>query len=173
MAASQKPQVLFLSPGNTARSIFAEYFLNSRRIGQGRFKAFSAGSQPTGIVHPYVIRVLEDYYKIDAREARSKSCDEFRNMHFDIIITLCDRVKESCPFFPGQPKIATWNIPNPGHDIRSNVDMLIKVKDVAQQIQTRIQLLSSFPLEKLGHLRPSTQFSWQSDSPFPLGLTGT
>jgi arsenate reductase len=159
MAASQKQQVLFLSPGNEVRSILAEYFLNSKRIGLGRFKAFSAGSRPTGIVHPYVIRVLEDYYKIDAREARSKSWDEFRNMHFDMIITLFDRGKESCPFFPGQPNIATWNIPNPGLDIRSNVDMLIKIKDVAQQIQTRIQLLGSFPLEKLGHLRRSTQFS--------------
>lgn len=110
MVASQQPRVLFLSPGNAARSIFAEYFTNSKTIGRGRFKAFSAGSQPIGIVHRYVIRVLEDYYKIDAGEARSKSRDEFRNMHFDMVITLCDRAKESIPFFPGQSKIAIWNI---------------------------------------------------------------
>jgi len=168
MATSQQPRVLFLSPGNAVRSIFAEYFTNSKTIGRGRFKAFSAGSQPVGIVHPYVIRVLKDYYKIDAGEARSKSWVEFRTMHFDMIITLCDRAKESIPFFPGQSNIAIWNISRPEQDIRSNVDMLIKFKEVAKQIQTRIQLLSSFPLEKLGHFRPSTQFSWQSDS-----LTGT
>jgi arsenate reductase len=165
MAVSQQ-QVLFLSPGNAIRSIFAEYFTNSKRIGLDRFKAFSAGSQPIGIVHPYVIRVLEDYYKINAGEARSKSWDVFRNMYFDMIITLCDKAKESCPFFPGQSKIAVWDISNPEHDIRSNVDMLIKIKEVAQQILTRIQLLTSFPLEKLGHLRPSIQFFWQSDSRF-------
>jgi len=168
MAASQQPRVLFISPGNAVRSIFAEYFMNSKRIGRGRFKAFSAGSQPIGIVHPYVIRVLEDYYKFDAGEARSKSWDEFRHMDFDMIITLCDRGKESIPFFPGQSNIAIWNTSHPEQDIRSNVDMLIKFKELAKQIQMRIQLLSSFPLEKLGHLRPSTQFSWQSDT-----LTGT
>jgi len=172
MAVSQKQQVLFLSPGNSVRSIFAEYFTNSKRIGLDRFTAFSAGSQPIGIVHPYVIRILKDNYKIDAGEARSKSWDEFRNMHFDMIITLCDKVKELCPFFPGQSKIAIWNISNPEHDIRSNMDMIIKIKEVAQQIQTRIQLLASFPLEKLGHLRPSTQLSRQSDTRSQLDLTG-
>jgi protein-tyrosine-phosphatase len=99
MAATQKAHVLFLSPGNAVRSILAEYFMNSERIGGGRFKAFSAGSQPTGIVHPHVSQVLKDYYKIDAREARSKSWDEFRNMHFDMIISVCDRAKEAIPFF--------------------------------------------------------------------------
>src|SRR5215469_7513434 len=121
MAASQQPRVLFISPGNAVRSIFAEYFMNSKRIGRGRFKAFSAGSQPIGIVHPYVIRVLEDYYKFDAGEERSKSWDEFRHMDFDMIITLCDRGKESIPFFPGQSNIAIWNISHPEQDIRSNV----------------------------------------------------
>lgn len=166
MAANQKQKILFLSPGNSVRSIFAEYLTNSKGIGRDRFKAFSAGIEPIGMVHPYVIRVLEDYYKIDAGKARSKSWDEFCGMHFDMIITLCDRVKEPCPIFPGQSKIAIWNISNPEHDIRSKVNMLIKIKDVARQIQTRIQLLSLFPLEKLGHLQASAQIS-------QFALTGT
>jgi arsenate reductase len=61
-------------------------------------------------------------------------------------------MRESCPLFPGQPEIANWNIPNPYDDTR-NVNLLIKFKEVAQQIQTRIQLLCSFPAEKLTHLR--------------------
>ena len=151
MAANPIQQVLFLSTGNAVRSIFAEYLL--KKIGMGRFKAFSAGSQPTGVVHPYVIQILENHYKIDAHEARSKSWDEFRNAQMDMIITVCDRARESCALFPGQPEIANWNIPNPYDDTRSNVDLFIKFKEVAQQIQTRIQLLCSFPVEKLTHLR--------------------
>jgi len=145
--------VLFISTGNAVRSIFAEYLLNSKRIGQGRFKAFSAGSQPAGIVHPYVIQILRDHYKINASDVRSKSWDEFRTAQLDMIITVCDKARESCPLFPGQPEIANWNIPNPYDDNRSNVDLFIKFKEVAQQIQTRIQLLCSFPREKLTHLK--------------------
>jgi arsenate reductase len=151
--ANPTQRVLFLSTGNAVRSIFAEYLLNSKKIGMGRFNAFSAGSQPTGVVHPYVIQILENHYKIDAHDVRSKSWDEFRNRSFDMIITLCDRASESCRLFPGQPKIASWNIPKPDHDMRANVDTVIKFKEVAQQIQTRIQLLCSFPLEKLTHLK--------------------
>ena len=152
MAANPTQQVLFLSTGNAVRSIFAEYLLNSKKIGHGRFKAFSAGSQPTGVVHPYVIQILENHYKINAHDARSKSWDEFRNRSFDMIITVCDRARESCPLFPGQPKIASWNIPKPEETELSEQQKLIKLREVAQQIQTRIQLLCSFPIEKLGHL---------------------
>jgi arsenate reductase len=151
---SPTQRVLFISTGNAVRSIFAEYLLNSKRIGQGRFKAFSAGSQPAGIVHPYVIQILRDHYKINASDSRSKSWDEFRNAQLDMIITVCDKARESCPLFPGQPEIANWNIPNPYNDERTNVDLFTKFKEVAQQIQTRIQLLCSFPAEKLTHLKP-------------------
>jgi arsenate reductase (thioredoxin) len=152
MAANPPQRVLFISTGNAVRSIFAEYLLNSKKIGHGRFEAFSAGSQPTGTVHPYVIQILRDHYKINASGARSKSWDEFRTAEVEMVITVCDRARESCPFFPGQPEIANWNIPNPYDDDRTNIDLFIKFKEVAQQIQTRIQLLCSFPREKLTHL---------------------
>ena len=153
MATIRTQQVLFISTGNAVRSIFAEYLLNSRKIRHGRFKAFSAGSQPMGSVHPYVLQILRDHYKINASDSRSKSWDEFRNAQMDIVITVCDKARESCPLFTGQPEIANWNIPNPYDDDRSNVDLFIKFKEVAQQIQTRIQLLCSFPPEQLTHLR--------------------
>ena len=110
MAANPTQQVLFISTGNAVRSIFAEYLLNSRKIGRGRFKAVSAGSQPAGTVHPYVIQILRNHYKINASGARSKSWDEFRNAQVDMVITVCDRARELCPLFPGQPQIANWNI---------------------------------------------------------------
>jgi len=153
MAADPTQRVLFISTGNAVRSIFAEYLLNNNKISKGRFKAFSAGSQPTGTVDPYAIEILREHYKINASRARSKSWDEFRNTQVDMVITVCDRARESCPLFPGQPEIANWNIPNPHDDDRPNVDLLNKFKGVAQQIQTRIQLLCSFPPEKLAHLR--------------------
>ena len=153
MAADPTQRVLFISTGNAVRSIFAEYLLNNNKISKGRFKAFSAGSQPTGTVDLYVIEILREHYKINASRARSKSWDEFRNTQVDMVITVCDRARESCPLFPGQPEIANWNIPNPYDDDRPNVDLLNKFKGVAQQIQTRIQLLCSFPPEKLAHLR--------------------
>ena len=146
--AQQK--ILFLCTGNSARSIFAEYLM--RRVGKGRFEAHSAGSEPAGRVNPFALRVLRDNYKIDAEDARSKSWDEFRSTEFDIIITVCDRAKESCPIFPGQPIIAHWNIPDPALATGTDEQKLRQFRDAAQQIQRRIELLCSFPAEKLGRL---------------------
>jgi protein-tyrosine-phosphatase len=84
-----------------------------KKFAKGRFEAYSAGSQPTGTVNPFAIRVLREEYHIDARDARSKSWDEFKSTRFDIIITVCDKAKESCSVFPGQPIIAHWSIADP------------------------------------------------------------
>jgi arsenate reductase (thioredoxin) len=148
MSTDAKQKIVFLSTGNSVRSIFAEYFI--RRIGGGRFEAYSAGNVPTGTVHPLVLRLLQDHYRIDAHEARSKSWNEFRNTRFDMIITVCDRARESCPVFPGQPTIAHWNIPDPTR--ASGASEIDRYRDVAQQIQQRIHLLCAFPKEKLRHL---------------------
>ena len=112
MAKEQdRRKILFLCTGNSARSIFAEYFMN--RIGRNRFEAYSAGSQPAGTVNPFALRVLRDMYNIDASQARSKSWDEFKDLAFDFVITVCDSARESCPIFPGQPIVAHWGIPDP------------------------------------------------------------
>jgi arsenate reductase len=148
--ANPKQKILFLCTGNSARSIFAEYLI--KKTCSDRFEAYSAGSQPRPAVNPYAIQVLRDYYKIDASQARSKSWDEFKDTKFDIVITVCDRAKESCPVFPGQPIVAHWSIPDPAEAAGTNEQKLRAFKEAAQQIQRRIELLCSFPIEKLGHL---------------------
>jgi arsenate reductase len=158
--AKPKQKILFLCTGNSARSIFAEYLTN--KIGRDRFEAYSAGREPTGKVNPFVLQVLKDQYKIDAANARSKSWDEFRGAQFDIIITVCDRAKESCPIFPGEPSVAHWSIPDPAEATGTDAQKLRAFRDAAQQIQRRIELLCSFPVEKLGHLL--TQSAQEAES---------
>jgi arsenate reductase len=150
MNGEPRQKILFLSTGNSVRSIFAEYFI--QKIAGHRFEAYSAGSQPTGTVDPLVLQLLRDYYHIDPRAAHSKSWEEFRDARFDIVITVCDRARESCPLFPGQPTIAHWNIPDPTS--ATGAKEIDKYRDIAQQIHQRVQLLCMFPMEKLGHLVP-------------------
>ena len=89
----------------------AEYLI--RRIGRDIFESYSAGSFPTGKVNPFALRVLKDLYHIDASDARSKSWDEYKDIEFDFVVTVCDNARESCPYWPGQPIIAHWGLPDP------------------------------------------------------------
>jgi arsenate reductase len=152
MAPEQTPQrILFLCTGNSARSIFAEYLTN--KIGRGRFEAYSAGSEPAGAVNPFTVRVLQEQYGMDASQARSKSWDQFKDERFEMVITVCDKAKETCPIFPGQPKIAHWSIPDPAQATGTDPEKLRVFRETAQLIQRRIELLCSFPVERLEHLR--------------------
>lgn len=144
-------RVLFLCTGNSARSIFAEYLL--RRIGQGRFEVYSAGSEPTGIVNPFAIQVLADSYKIDASEARSKSWEEYEDREFDLVITVCDNARESCPIWPGQPVIAHWGVPDPALATGTQQEILRQFRQAAMHLQRRIELFCSLPFEKLDRLK--------------------
>jgi arsenate reductase (thioredoxin) len=110
-AGEKRWKVLFLCTGNSARSIIAEYLL--RRLGADRgFDAFSAGSHPRGEVHPLTLEILSKL-NIDASDARSKSWEEFRDVRFDFVITVCDNARESCPVWPGRPIVAHWSLPDP------------------------------------------------------------
>lgn len=111
-------RVLVLCTGNSCRSVMAEALFN--HLGRSRFEAVSAGSFPTGYVHPKSIATLKRH-GIDPGQPRSKSWDEFADQPFDLIVTVCDQAAgESCPFFPGQPEKIHWSIPDPakvtGHE---------------------------------------------------------
>jgi arsenate reductase (thioredoxin) len=143
-------RILFLCTGNSARSILAEFLL--RREAKGRFEAFSAGARPRGHVNPIAIEVLRDKYGIDASGARSKSWEEYREVSFDFVITVCDRARESCPIWPGRPVVAHWGEEDP--DAAAGEDEARRIMlSVAADLERRIRLLCALPFESLDRLR--------------------
>lgn len=140
-------RVLILCTGNSARSIIAEYLLRAK--GRGRFEVHSAGARPTGRVNPFALWVLKQKYGLQAGEARSKSWDEFRDVKFDFVITVCDNAKEACPVWPGQPVLAHWGSPDPAAVEGSDEQKQRAFIQVASQIARRIDLLCALPEDKL------------------------
>ena len=138
---------LFLCTGNSARSIIGEYLL--RRLGGSRFQVFSAGAFPTGKVNPLAIQVLKEVYNLDASQARSKSWEEFNDVEFDFVVTVCDNARETCPIWPGQPIVAHWSSPDPVAVEGTDAEKYRAFKDVAFQINRRLELFTSLPLDKL------------------------
>jgi arsenate reductase len=128
-----------------------EYLL--RLKGKGRFEAYSAGSRPTGTVNPLALWVLKDRYDIDANDARSKSWDEFRDVRFDFVITVCDSARESCPVWPGSPVIAHWGSPDPADFAGTEKERKWLFVQVASQIARRIELFCALPDAQLDQLR--------------------
>ncbi len=147
---TQPYKFLFLCTGNSARSIIGEYLL--RKLAGQRFQAFSAGAFPTGKVNPFAIQVLKDFYNIDASQARSKSWEEFNDIQFDFVVTVCDNARESCPIWPGQPIVAHWSSPDPAAVEGNDEEKYKAFKDVAFEINRRLQLFTSLPFEKLDRL---------------------
>ena len=149
MIPSTKPplKVLILCTGNSARSILGECLLRS--IGRGRFETFSGGSNPTGRVNPLAVRVLNEKFNLDASAARSKSWDEFKGVKFDVVITVCDNVREACPVWPGQPVLAHWGSPDPAAVEGTEEQKYWVFVQVASQIARRAQLLCALPEAKL------------------------
>jgi arsenate reductase len=143
-------KVLILCTGNSARSILGEYLLRAK--GKGRFEVHSAGSHPTGRVNPLAIRTLQEKYGLDASAARSKSWDEFKDVNFDFVITVCDNAKEACPVWPGQPMIAHWGSPDPAGAEGTEEQKFRCFVDVASQIARRVDLFCAFPDDKLRDL---------------------
>jgi arsenate reductase (thioredoxin) len=144
-------RVLFLCTGNSARSVFAEYFL--RRLGGARFESYSAGANPSGSVNPMTLKVLRERFAIDASDARSKSWDELRGIQFDFVITVCDNARETCPVWPGQPIIAHWGVEDPAAFAGSEAARERFFHGVALTLYTRLQIFTSLPLEQLDKLK--------------------
>ena len=143
-------KVLFLCTGDSARSILAESLL--KRTGQGRFEAYSAGTQPAGEVNPLALRVLKELFHIDASDARSKSTEEYHDIDFDFVITVCDNARDSCPAWPGQPIIAHWGVRDPALATGDERERFRQFKQTALALQRRIDLFCALPMEKLDRL---------------------
>jgi arsenate reductase len=151
---ADKPyNVLFLCTGNSARSVMAECILN--RWGHGRFRAYSAGSQPKGRVHPMTLRLLRDYnYRTDS--LRSKSWDEFAKPEappLDFVFTVCDNAAEEvCPVWPGQPMTAHWGVEDPAAFVGPEDKALAFFKRVYSYLDNRIKIFVSLPIGSLDRL---------------------
>ena len=149
--------VLFLCTGNSARSVMAEALLNV--LGNGRFKAFSAGSFPSGKVQP-VAAELAQAFGYDA-PLRSKSWDEFAQPDspaIDIVITVCDNAAgEVCPIWPGQPVTAHWGVPDPAAIDGTAAERRRAFQSAWMMLRQRIDLLLALPLDKLDRLAMQQQ----------------
>ena len=130
-------RVLFLCTHNSARSQMAEGLL--RELGRNRVEVFSAGSEPTSI-HPLAIKVMSGR-GIDLRAHRSKHLEEYLGEDFDYVITVCDRVREVCPVFPGEPEHIHWSFPDPIAIEGSARAQESAFEDIARELTTRIQYL--------------------------------
>ena len=137
--ARRRTKVLFVCTGNGARSQMAEAILRERA--SDRVEVVSAGSHPKP-VHPNAIRVLAER-GIDISRARSKQIDEFRGHHFDYVITLCDKVREICPEFPGPARTMHWSIEDPSRASGSPRDTLPVFRALATDLESRIGFLTA------------------------------
>ncbi len=150
--------VLFVCTGNSARSIMAEALLNVK--GRGRFRAFSAGSHPTGTVHPFALHEV-DLIGYDQEGLRSKSWEEFASLgalRMDIVITVCDQAAgEMCPVWPGHPITAHWGLPDPTKVDGDDETKRRAFSRVARELAARIRTFTSLPLAKLDRMALETQ----------------
>ncbi|TGQ46667.1 arsenate reductase ArsC [Mesorhizobium sp. M00.F.Ca.ET.216.01.1.1] len=145
--------VLFLCTGNSARSILAEAILN--RLGAGKFRAFSAGSQPKEEVHPFALQLLKTLNH-DTSFARSKSWEEFAvpgAPEINFVFTVCDNAaNESCPIWPGQPMTAHWGVPDPAAVEGTDAEKHLAFAEAYRMLNNRISIFVSLPMDMVDRL---------------------
>ncbi len=145
--------VLFICTGNSARSIMAECILN--RLGQGRFRAFSAGSHPSGKVNPHALTLLERF-NYPTAGLRSKDWAEFTGEgapDMDFVFTVCDNAAgEVCPVWPGRPVSAHWGFPDPAAFEGTDAETAAVFAEVYGQIERLLSNFVSLPIEALDGL---------------------
>lgn len=134
-------KVLVLCTGNSCRSVMAEALIND--LHRGRYRAWSAGSHPTGSVHPKSIETLRRH-GIDLGQPRSKSWNEFIDQPFDLVITVCDQAAgESCPLFPGNPKKLHWSTPDPAKASGSETEISAAFDEAFLLLRRRVENLTN------------------------------
>src|SRR6266540_2806904 len=153
-AMSDHPfNVLFLCTGNSARSIMAEAILN--KVGAGKFRAYSAGSQPKGRVHPHTMQLLASL-GYDTTRFRSKSWNEFAKPGapaLDFVFTVCDNAAgETCHVWPGQPMTAHWGIPDPAEAKGTPAEVALAFKEAYRMLFQRIGAFTALPIRSLDQL---------------------
>lgn len=154
MTPDKPLNVLFLCTHNSARSIIAECVMN--RLGNGKFKGYSAGSQPRGTVHPYAIDLLKQL-NYDTSHLRSKSWEEFAASgapELDFVFTVCDQAAgEACPVWPGQPITAHWGMEDPAAAQGTDAEKMAVFNRVFRELEGRIKIFCSLPLRSLDRVR--------------------
>ena len=148
---SVRPRVLFLCTGNSARSQIAEALVHD--LTGGAVEVRSAGSHPKPL-HPNAVRVMRER-GIDIGGQRSKHLSEFADERFDHVISLCDRVREVCPEFPGRPDLIHWSIPDPAGEGDGDDETYPAFERTAEELATRIRFL----LDLIGHTTQAQEVS--------------
>ena len=147
--------VLFICTGNSARSILAESILNHPSIGQGRFRAFSAGSHPAGQVQPLALELLSQYH-YPTEGLRSKNWNEFSGdgaPELDFVFTVCDKAAgEACPYWPGQPMTAHWGVEDPVAVQGSHEEQRRAYANAFMVLRNRLSMFAALPIDKLDRL---------------------
>lgn len=153
MTQQRAYNVLFLCTHNSARSIIAECVMN--RLGAGRFKGLSAGSQPSGRMHPFALEMLAGL-NYDTSALRSKAWDEFAapgSPPLDFVFTVCDNAAgEVCPVWPGQPMTAHWGLPDPSAATGTEAERRYAFADTHRMLAQRIGIFVNLPLASLDKL---------------------
>lgn len=146
--------VLFLCTGNSARSIIAECVIE--RLGGGRFRGFSAGSEPKGKLHPMAVEVLRRN-DFATEKLRSKDWSEFAGADaptMDFVFTVCDNAAaEECPAWPGQPMTAHWGLPDPAAVDGEDIEKMLAFRETLLGLENRISAFVNLPIESLDRLK--------------------
>jgi arsenate reductase len=149
IAGGRPLRLLFVCTGNSARSQLAQAVL--ARKGRGRFDVDSAGSQPAARVHSRAVDALERHgYAFNGHAPQN--VDAVLHHPWDFVITVCDRAKESCPVFPGQPVIAHWGMPDPAEATGTDEEQQRAFDETLVLVSRRIDLLLALPIDKLEKL---------------------
>jgi len=127
----------------------ADAILNSKT--SDRFEAHSAGSRPANQVNPLAVKVMQEV-NVDLSKKKPESAEKYLDVKFDFVITLCDKMKEECPNFPGHPIVAHWGMPNPDEKEGSEEIKIKEFRKIRNEILKRINLFINLRMDKLDRL---------------------